>query len=138
MKNLTLTILFVAMVLPLSFASDAQAAPKDGVIAMYFHRTVRCPTCKTIGAYVEEAINQGFSDQVASGNVSLHYIDFQNAANANMKTAYKIQGPTLVLAKVRDGRVVLWKTMPKVWEYVREKPEFLEYVRNGVAKYMTN
>jgi len=137
MRNLTLAILLVAVALPFTFASETQAA-EDGVVAMYFHRTVRCPTCKTIGEYVEEAVKQGFTQQIDNGSVSLHYIDFQNAANANMKNAYKIEGPTFVLAKVRDGRVVLWKTMPGVWQHVRDKTAFLKYVRDGVSGYLAN
>jgi hypothetical protein len=45
--------------------STAQAAdaPKDRVVAMYFHRTQRCPTCLKMGSYAEEAVKTAFAGE---------------------------------------------------------------------------
>ena len=110
--------------------------PKHRVVAMYFHRTQRCPTCKRISAYIEEAIKTGFAKQVKARTVSFHLIDYQNRKNARFTKAYKIQAPTLVLADVHKGKVTAWKPMPKVWSFVAKKNSFLKYVQNGVRGYL--
>ena len=110
--------------------------PRHRVAAMYFHRTHRCPTCRRISAYIEEAIKTGFAEELPKRQVSLHLVDFQNAKNAKYTKAYKITGPTLVLANVQDGRVTAWKPMPKVWSLVAKKAEFFKYVQQGVHDYL--
>ena len=52
--------------LAVTFASTVGAAdpPAHRVIAMYFHRTERCPTCLKMGSYSEEAVKKGFTKQI--------------------------------------------------------------------------
>ena len=53
---------------PQARAADTSAAgPSHQVVACYFHRTNRCPTCKKISAYIEESVKTGFEAQVKDG-----------------------------------------------------------------------
>ena len=106
------------------------------VVAIYFHRTNRCPTCKRISAYIEESIKVGFAKQIKDGQISVHMIDFQNPKNRAYTKAYKISQPTLVLADVRDNKVTEWKPMPKVWSLVAKREAFFKYVQDGIRKYL--
>ncbi len=122
---------------PHARADDAPAAKAaHRVVVMYFHRTERCDTCKTISEYTEEAVKDGFAEEMKQATVSLHMIDFQDAKNARYTKAYKLDGPTLIIAEARDGKAAQWKKMPEVWSLVFEKPKFLEYVRDGVNDYL--
>jgi hypothetical protein len=112
------------------------AGPSHQVIACYFHRTVRCPTCKTISAYIEESVKTGFAAQMKDGRVKMVMIDFQDAKNEKYTKAYDIDGPTLVLMDVKDGKVVSWKPAPKVWSLVGKKDDFSKYVRGEVRSYL--
>ena len=116
--------------------AESAKKPAHRVAAMYFHRTKRCDTCKTISAYIEEAIKTGMADEVKAGKVKVHMIDFQNKKNEKFTKAYKIKGPTLIVADVRDGKVKQWKPMPKVWSLVFEKEKFFEYVQSAVKGYL--
>ena len=49
--------------------------PDHWIAAMYFHRTQRCPTCKKISAYIEEATNAGFTQEIKHGAVGVYLID---------------------------------------------------------------
>jgi len=117
-------------------AEEPAPAPSHQVIAAYFHRTVRCPTCRRISAYIEEAIQTGFEAEVKDGSVKMVMIDFQNAKNQKYTQAYQISGPTLVLMDVRDGKVTSWRPAPKVWSLVGNKGEFFKYVQGGVREYL--
>jgi thiol-disulfide isomerase/thioredoxin len=89
------------------FASTVRAADPsaDRVVAMYFHRTQRCPTCLAMGSYSEEAVKQGFAKQIEEGSVEFHYVDFQDKKNEALAKGYKIGGPTLIVVKVAGNKV---------------------------------
>ena len=137
MKRFAIVVLAIASVAA-TYASTALAAdrPADRVVAMYFHRTQRCPTCLKMGSYSEEAVKKGFAKQVKEGSVEFHYVDFQDKKNAAPAKGYKISGPALVVAKVKENKVKETKDLKDIWTKVREKPEFLNYVRENVEAYL--
>ena len=106
--------------------------PADRVVAMYFHRTQRCPTCLKMGSYSEEAVKKGFVQQLKDGTVEFHYIDFQDEKNAAIAKAYRVDGPALIVAKVVDNKVVKVSNLKDIWTKVREKEAFLKYVHDEV------
>jgi hypothetical protein len=118
-------------------AADTRApAPSHQVVACYFHRTIRCPTCQRIGAYIEEAIQTAFKAEVKAGKVKMLLVDFQDARNQKYAQAYQITAPTLVLMDVHDGKVTSWKAAPKVWSLVGKKADFFSYVQGEVRNYL--
>lgn len=120
----------------LSQAVLAAEASTDRVVAMYFHRTQRCPTCLKMGSYSEEAVKSGFVQQVKDGKVEFRYIDFQDEKNAALTKGYKVGGPTLIVARVAGGKVAEYKNLTEIWAKVRDKAAFVEYVRNNVKSYL--
>jgi hypothetical protein len=133
-----LTIAFgVSQDAPQALAADQPAAgPSHQVIACYFHRTNRCPTCRRIGAYIEESVATGFASQIRDGSVKAMTIDFQDPRNEQYTQAYGITGPTLVLLDVQDGKVKQWKPAPRVWSLVSQKDAFFQYVQGEVQSYL--
>ncbi len=116
--------------------ATAADAPADRVVAIYFHRTQRCPTCKKMGSYSEEAVTQGFAKEIKAGKVEFHYIDFQDPKNAAFAKGYSVSGPALIVAKVVSNKVKEFKDLKDIWANVREKPAFLKYVRDNVTAYL--
>ncbi|MHB8901675.1 MAG: nitrophenyl compound nitroreductase subunit ArsF family protein [Thermoguttaceae bacterium] len=142
MKRYTLTVaalaLFLSVLAQHAAAADApKAPPKDRVVAIYFHRTQRCPTCLKMGSYSEEAIGSGFATQLKGGTVEFHYIDFQNKNNAAFTRAYQITGPALIVAKVVDNKVAEFKNLKDIWTHVGDKKAFIKYVQDNVAACQT-
>jgi hypothetical protein len=118
-------------------AADKPAvAPSHQVIACYFHRTSRCPTCERISDYIEEAIGTGFKAEVKAGNVKIVMMDYQKEKNQKYAQAYQVISPTLVLLDVHDGKVTSWKAAPKVWSLVARKAEFFSYVQDELRSYL--
>jgi hypothetical protein len=117
---------------------DASGAdpPQDRVLAIYFHRTERCPTCQKMGTYSEEAVKQGFAEQIKQGTVAFYFIDFQKAKNAKLAKGYQVDGPALIVAKIRDNKVAEYKNLDDIWTNVGDKPGFLTYVKENVAQYL--
>jgi hypothetical protein len=122
----------VAMLPRPALAADEAA---DRVVAMYFHRTQRCPTCLKMGSYSEEAVKSGFADEIKDGKVAFYYIDFQNQANAALTNGYGVSGPTLIVAKIKGNKVEAYKNLTDIWAKVGDKPAFLKYVRENISAY---
>jgi hypothetical protein len=81
-------------------------------------------------------VKTGFAAQMKEGSVKMVMIDFQDAKNQKYTQAYNIDGPTLVLMDVKDGKVVSWKPAPKVWSLVGKKNDFFRYVQGEVQDYL--
>ena len=113
-------------------AAQAADAPKDRVVAMYFHRTERCPTCQKMGSYSEEAVKTAFAEELKKGQVAFHFIDFQDEKNARYAKAYDISGPALIVAKIADNKVASYRNLEDIWTKVGDKAAFLRYVEETV------
>jgi len=122
---------------PQSGVSDVfPAEPQHQVVARYFHRTKRCPTCQKISALIEEAVQAGFTDDLKSGKVKLQMVDYQDPRNQEVTATYKISDPMLVILNVRDGKVTKWKSAPKVWALFLKKDAFMKYVQDEMHTYL--
>ncbi len=137
---LTLVVLGIALISVFMFpqsisaddASKDAVAPADRVVVMYFHRTQRCPTCLKMGGYSEEAVKNGFAQQIKNGAVEFHYIDFQDKKNKALTKGYNVSGPTLIVVRVADSKAAEIKNLKEMWTKVRNKEEFVAYVQNNV------
>ncbi|MDZ7620087.1 MAG: nitrophenyl compound nitroreductase subunit ArsF family protein [Patescibacteria group bacterium] len=114
----------------------AAESPARQVVLCYFHRTVRCPTCKMVGAAVEDAARALFPEQVKDGSVAVVDVDFQDPKNQAYVQAYRVSGPLLVVLDVRDGKVVAWKPATRVWSLLGRKPELSKYLQAEVQSYL--
>jgi hypothetical protein len=129
---LIVTAVFVSVSTGLASAAEV---PSDRVVAMYFHRTQRCPTCLKMGSYSEEAVKSAFAEQIKDGTVAFYYVDFQNQKNAALTKGYRVTGPALIVAKIAGNKVVEFKNLKDIWTKVGDKKAFLKYVQNGVTAY---
>ena len=129
----TAVALLAAMLPGVAAAADA---PADRVVAMYFHRTQRCPTCLKMGSYSEEAVKTGFADQMKDGTVAFYYIDFQAPKNAKLAKGYDVSGPALIVAKIKGKRVKEFKDLEDIWTNVADKEAFTKYVQESISAYV--
>ena len=133
---IVLTVLFVvSLAATIPDVALAAEPPADRVVAIYFHRTERCPTCQKMGGYSEEAVKKGFAKEVKASTVSFYYIDFQNRKNAAVAKGYKVTGPALIVAKIVAGKVKEYKDLEDIWDKVDDKEAFLKYVRDNITAY---
>jgi hypothetical protein len=107
----------------------------DRIVVMYFHRTVRCPTCRKMGGYAEEAVKKGFAKQIKAGKVEFHFIDFQDKENEALTKGYQVSGPTLIVARVAKNKVQEHKSLTEMWDKVGDKDDFVKYVQDNVKSY---
>ena len=114
------------------YASDGQT-PSAKVIAYYFHGTMRCPTCHKLEQYSKEAIETNFKDAIASGRLEYKVVNVEDKGNEHYASDYQLYTKALILSLIKDGKETKWINLDKIWEYVRNKEMFIDYVKNGVA-----
>lgn len=129
------TVLATLLVSPVLQECSAADLPSDRVVAMYFHRTERCPTCKKMGSYAEETVTKRFAKQVSDKSVTFHFVDFQDKKNSKLTNAYKITGPALIVVRVRGNKVAEYKNLKDIWAKVSDKEAFCEYVEDSITAY---
>jgi len=126
--SIAAVLMFAASIPMLAAAEPAQ----DRVAVIYFHRTQRCPTCQKMGGYTQEVVRAAFAEELKSGKVELHDVDFQNPANEALAKGYKVEGPTLIVLQVRGNKVASYKKLDEIWMKVRDKQAFFDYVESNV------
>ena len=102
------------------------------LIAYYFHSTRRCVSCKKIESYTREAIETGFAEQIKSGEIQLLLVNTDEEDNAHFRDDYKLYTKSVVLSEREDGKETNWKNLSKVWELIKDKEAFIEYVQDEV------
>jgi hypothetical protein len=114
-------------------AEDAKGAR---VVAYYFHGTMRCPTCHNLEQYSKEAMEANFKEALASGKLEFKVVNVEEKANEHYANDYRLYTKSLVLSLVKDGKQLKWKNLDKIWEYVRNKQKFLDYVKAETSLFM--
>jgi len=114
----------------------AASTVADGVVAFYFHGNVRCATCKKIEAYAYEAIHQGFADALQNGALTWRVANVEETENRHFVEDFQLVTRSVVLAEYQDGKPVRWKNLDKVWQLVRSKNSFVEYVQDEAREFL--
>jgi thioredoxin 1 len=119
-------------------AAVPEDVPTSGakLIAYYLHGKVRCVTCNDIEQSAKEAVESGFAPEIQAGRLEWRVVDYEEPGNEHFATDYKLAAPCVVLASVRDGRQLSWKSLPEVWELVGDKPAFKEFVQKNVREQL--
>jgi hypothetical protein len=117
-------------------SSAAPEASATETLVYYFHGNFRCKTCRTIEAYSEEAITQGFAGELASGQLAWRVVNTDEPENKHFVKDFELVTKSLVLVEYRDGEVVRFENLKLVWQLVRDKDGFLKYVRNATRKFI--
>ena len=113
-------------------------AVQDGVKVYYLHGNTRCPTCRTIEAYAQEAVQTGFADELKSGKIDWQVINYESPGNEHYATDYEVVAPNVVLAMFKDGKQVKWKGLPEVWEHVGDKAAFTAFVQTSLREFLAS
>ncbi|MDO9338977.1 MAG: nitrophenyl compound nitroreductase subunit ArsF family protein [Bacteroidales bacterium] len=134
MKNL---ILAGFLMLVFSGAScNAQPEKKQTVSATsgndievyYFHRTVRCVTCKTVEAEARKNIEMLYADQVKTGKISFTALNLEEATGKTVGDKLGVSGQTLLIVKgdqkiniTNEGFLYAVSKPDKFREIIKEK-----------------
>ena len=133
---LTAAALSSGSVIILPAAHAAEDVKPAHVVAYYFHGTMRCPTCHKLEQYSKEAIDGNFKGAIRSGKLEFKEVNIENSGNEHYANDYQLYTKSLILSLVKDGKEIKWKNLDKIWERVRNKEGFIDYVKSEVADFL--
>lgn len=106
------------------------------IVAYYFHGDMRCTTCRKIEAYSEEAINQGFVEELASNQLHWRVVNTDQKDNKHFVNDFELVTKSVVLVEYEDDKVVRFENLNKIWQLVGDKDDFTKYVRDETQKFI--
>ncbi|MDD4894018.1 MAG: nitrophenyl compound nitroreductase subunit ArsF family protein [Candidatus Omnitrophica bacterium] len=141
MKRLFIIIMAAVAVINISVfqigsAFAGQEAKAGKVIAYYFHSTSRCPTCHKLEEYSKEAIETNFKDALISGKLEFRIVNVESRGNEHFVKDYQLYTKSLVLSLIKEGKEVKSENLAKIWEYVGNKQEFIDYVKKEITVFL--
>ena len=116
--------------------SSKTAGVDNVVIVYYFHGDTRCKTCRTIEAYTKEAIEKGFSEELASGRLLWRIVNVEESDNEHFIDDYELSTRTVVLSNIDKEQEMRWTKLERVWQLVKNKEEFVDYIVENTNKYL--
>jgi len=106
------------------------------VVAYYFLGDVRCSSCRKIEEVSRKTIEESFRQELADGRLRFLVLNVDRPENRHFVEEFRLESTSLVLAEMRDGKPVEWKTLPDVWVLVEDVPKLEKYVRGEVASVL--
>jgi hypothetical protein len=117
-------------------ASSVGEEPAGTVVAYYFHGNARCATCRKIEAYSEEAIKSAFQDKLVEGRLEWRVVNVDQSENKHFVRDFQLVTKSVVLVEYGDGEVVRWENLQDIWQLVRNKDRFVDYVQSETRKFL--
>ncbi|MBU4484092.1 hypothetical protein KKA47_01590 [bacterium] len=112
---------------------NAQSAKhSDGIIVYYFHGNRRCRTCKAIEEYMREAVMPYISNKQAIWET----VNIDDSNNKHFILDFNLASSGPAIVEYGNNKVKHWKTLDKVWQLVRNKEAFNEYVDGELASFI--
>ena len=123
---------------------DTVADPTPGVssdatprlIAYYFYGMRRCATCRRIETYTEEALQNGFTDDIEQGRLEWRPVNVEEPGNEHYMKDYELYTKSVVLVKGIGGRQARWKNLERIWDLNTDKDAFQTYIREETLAYL--
>jgi hypothetical protein len=119
-------------------AGDAAEKPaiEDGLMVYYFHGAARCPTCRTIESQTYETVITDFSSPLEKGEIAWEVVDYDQSAGKTLAEKFQVSTASVVLAKMKSGKIENWSRLDQVWVLVGDKPAFAQYIRDEIKKML--
>ena len=118
---------------PIIFAEDAPS-----VEVYYFHTSMRCSSCHKIQQFTEEALQEGFPEELASGKLKYQVINIEEPGNEHYAEDYGLYTKSVVLSLKKEGKEVKFKNLDKIWQLLNNRNKFVSYVKSETKTFVEN
>lgn len=112
--------------------SEPAKSDATKVVVYYFHGNARCTTCRKFEQYTLEALQGAFAEQLNDGSLQWQMVNVESPGNEHYVKDYQLYTKSIVLAKTENGKPAGWKNLKEIWELVRRKPAFVQYIQDEV------
>lgn len=124
-------------------ASQPNPATADDVsnentqfIAYYFYTSKRCASCYRLEEWAETAIKNHFKKEIENGRLEWKTVNVDKPGNKHFTKDFNLYSKSLVIVKQNDGETVHWKNLDKVWQLLKHKDKYFDYVTTELREFM--
>jgi len=111
---------------------DSETRPKaDKIEIIYFHSTARCASCITLEEYLNEAVDDFFQDEIASGRINFQKVNVDLSENKELAKKFQAVSSSLKINEIYDG-VDHIEEDSRVWRYLGDKEALKNYLQNRI------
>jgi len=121
---------------PAAASAEQATQPATYVTAYYFHGNMRCASCKKIEQYSREAMEKFFTKELHNGALQFTPVNTDQPENTHFIQDYQLYTKSLVIVLMKDGKQVKWKNLAKVWQHIRDRDAFHDYVHREVSTFL--
>lgn len=122
---------------PAKMETDAgPRVPKASFLVFYFHGDARCPSCRKLEAYTEEAVRENFGEELESRRLAYQTVNVDEEPNRHFIEKYRLYSKSVVLVDARAGRSGRWKNLDKIWTLLHKKEAFKDYIAGEVGAFI--
>lgn len=115
----------------------ATATGTDQVVLYYFHRTLRCQTCRLIEDLAGFAVTQNLFKEIEAETLVWRPVNVDQPENAHFLADFKLETQALVLVAYQGGRLQDWRNLEEVWNLHGDPAAFDVYVLNAVKAFLS-
>ncbi len=116
--------------------AETATAPAPRVIAYYFHRTLRCPTCLAIEQRAKEALEIAYADALTAGRLQWRPVNIETPGQEHFQQDFALETSTLVLVQQDGPQRVQWKKLEQVWQLIEDPTKFQNYIWTEMEPYL--
>ncbi len=114
-----------------TYKSQPEKHP-DGIIVYYFHGNRRCPTCRAIEEYSREFV----LPYIGNKQIAWNTVNVDDSNNKHFIYDFNLSSSGPVIVEYKNGKVQRWRALDKVWQLVRDKGAFANYVNDEVKRFI--
>ena len=135
-KGILFSLLILAFSLCANLTYGIAEQNRLKIEVIYFHATIRCESCLLIERQTRETIEQVYSTNLKDGTLSFSSLDFQDEQNSELAERYEIDSQTLIVQISNGSKVIKWKKLEKIWEYMNNYEKFRKYIVEEINEYL--
>jgi hypothetical protein len=103
-KLFLIRLMFITLVgISCNAQTNQKSAPavsqNNDIEVYYFHRTIRCTTCKTVEAEARKNVEMLYAEQVKTGRISFIALNLEEATGKSMGEKLGVNSQTLLIVK---------------------------------------
>ncbi len=110
--------------------------PRDGVLAVYFHRTKRCDACRRMESSARNVVERRFAGAAAEGRLAWRVVNLDSPGNGRFADDYEVAASSVVLIETKGGRPGRWKALDGAWDHIENGTALEEFFRKEIEAFM--
>jgi len=117
---------------PVQTSARAVRENNTHLVVYYFHGNRRCYSCVTIQRLTQQALEQGFADELRRGKIEWRPINVETPETRHFIADYRLSSQSVILSQIKNGKQVAWQNLQQVWYLLGNEEEFIAYVQDGI------